>query len=39
MTIAHFTLFDAPIGTCSLVWKGDRIVGLRLPEAISAGRR
>jgi methylated-DNA-[protein]-cysteine S-methyltransferase len=39
MTIAHFTLFDAPIGTCSLVWKGDRIVGLRLPEASPAATR
>ena len=24
MTTAHFTLFDTPIGTCSLVWKGDK---------------
>ena len=31
-----FTLFDTPIGTCSLVWQGDRIVGLRLPEASPA---
>ena len=28
-----FTLFDTPIGTCSLVWRGETIVGLRLPEA------
>jgi methylated-DNA-[protein]-cysteine S-methyltransferase len=27
-----FTLFDTPIGTCSLVWKDGLIVGLRLPE-------
>jgi methylated-DNA-[protein]-cysteine S-methyltransferase len=39
MTTAHFTLFDTPIGTCSLVWKDDRIVGLRLPEASPAATR
>ena len=39
MTKAHFTLFDTPIGTCSLVWKDDKIVGLRLPEASPAATR
>ena len=39
MTTAHFTLFDTPIGTCSLVWKDDKIVGLRLPEASPAATR
>jgi methylated-DNA-[protein]-cysteine S-methyltransferase len=38
MSIA-FALFDAPIGTCSLVWKDDAIVGLRLPEASPAATR
>ena len=39
MNAPAFTLFDTPIGTCSLVWKGDTIVGLRLPEASSATTR
>jgi methylated-DNA-[protein]-cysteine S-methyltransferase len=39
MTVHGFTLFDTPIGTCSLVWKDDRIVGLRLPEASPAATR
>ena len=34
----RFTLFETPIGTCSLVWRGDEIVGLRLPEASPAAR-
>ena len=28
-----FALFDTPIGTCSLVWKDETVIGLRLPEA------
>lgn len=39
MTVHGFTLFDTPIGTCSLVWKGDRIAGLRLPEASPTATR
>jgi methylated-DNA-[protein]-cysteine S-methyltransferase len=39
MPVYGFTLFDTPIGTCSLVWKDDRIVGLRLPEASPAATR
>ncbi len=39
MTAPGFTLFDTPIGTCSLVWRDDRIVGLRLPEASPAATR
>lgn len=27
-----FCLFPTPIGTCALVWRGDRIVGAQLPE-------
>ncbi|HTR87276.1 MAG TPA: methylated-DNA--[protein]-cysteine S-methyltransferase [Reyranella sp.] len=34
-----YALFDTPIGTCSLVWKGETIVGLRLPEASAAATR
>ena|SRR5438105_2482360 len=34
-----FTLFDTPIGTCSLVWQDEAIVGLRLPESSAAATR
>src|SRR3954465_9777865 len=34
-----FSLFDTPIGTCSLVWKDETVVGLRLPEASAAATR
>ena len=34
-----FALFDTPIGTCSLVWKGETVIGLRLPEASAAATR
>ena len=34
-----FTLFDTPIGTCSLVWKDETVTGLRLPEASPAATR
>ena len=34
-----FTLFETPIGACSLVWKGATIVGLRLPEESAATTR
>ena len=34
-----FTLFDTPIGACSLVWKDGAIVGLRLPEKSAATTR
>lgn len=27
-----FCLFPAPIGTCALVWRGERIIGAQLPE-------
>jgi methylated-DNA-[protein]-cysteine S-methyltransferase len=27
-----FALFETPIGVCSLVWKAETVVGLRLPE-------
>ena len=39
MTAPCFTLFDTPIGTCSLVWQADKIIGLRLPEASPAATR
>lgn len=39
MTAPGFALFETPIGTCSLVWQGDKIVGLRLPEANPAATR
>src|SRR5262245_20003770 len=39
MSTPTFTLFDTPIGSCSLVWKDDQIVGLRLPEASPAATR
>jgi len=39
MTAPGFALFETPIGTCSLVWRGDRIVGLRLPEPSPAATR
>jgi len=39
MTAPRFALFDTPIGTCSLVWQGDKIVGLRLPEASPTATR
>jgi methylated-DNA-[protein]-cysteine S-methyltransferase len=39
MTALGFTLFDTPIGTCSLVWQDGAIVGLRLPESSAAMTR
>jgi methylated-DNA-[protein]-cysteine S-methyltransferase len=39
MTAPAFTLFDTPVGTCSLVWKGETVIGLRLPEASPAVTR
>jgi methylated-DNA-[protein]-cysteine S-methyltransferase len=39
MIAPGFALFETPIGTCSLVWQGDRIIGLRLPEASPAATR
>ena len=39
MTAPGFTLFDTPIGTCSLVWRDDKVVGLRLPEASPSATR
>ena len=38
MTVG-FTLFDTPIGTCSLVWNDRAIIGLRLPEQSAAATR
>jgi methylated-DNA-[protein]-cysteine S-methyltransferase len=39
MTAPGFTLFETPIGICSLVWQDDKVVGLRLPEASPAATR
>ena len=36
---ASFALFDTPIGSCSLVWKDQAIVGLRLPEESASTTR
>jgi methylated-DNA-[protein]-cysteine S-methyltransferase len=36
---ASFALFDTPIGTCSLVWQAETIVGLRLPEPSASATR
>jgi methylated-DNA-[protein]-cysteine S-methyltransferase len=39
MTAPAFTLFATPIGTCSLIWKDETVIGLRLPEASPAATR
>lgn len=39
MTTQGFTLFETPIGPCSLVWQGGKIIGLRLPEGSAAATR
>ena len=39
MTAPAFTLFDTPVGTCSLVWKNETVIGFRLPEASPAATR
>jgi methylated-DNA-[protein]-cysteine S-methyltransferase len=39
MIAPGFALFETPIGTCSLVWHDDKVVGLRLPEASPAATR
>jgi methylated-DNA-[protein]-cysteine S-methyltransferase len=39
MTRLKFTLFDTPIGTCSLAWSEAGIAGLGLPEASAAATR
>jgi methylated-DNA-[protein]-cysteine S-methyltransferase len=31
-----FTLFDTGIGRCGIAWRGDKVVGLHLPEARDA---
>ena len=36
---ASFALFDTPIGTCSLVWQVETVVGLRLPEQSASATR
>ena len=34
MAASHgFTLFDTPIGSCGIAWRGDTVVGVQLPEA------
>lgn len=39
MTARAFTLFDTPIGPCGIVWSGDRIAGVQLPESDAAKTR
>lgn len=35
MPATSYTRFDTPIGTCAILWRGDRIVGTMLPVAIT----
>lgn len=32
MATQHFHLFGTAIGTCALIWEGDRFIGAQLPE-------
>lgn len=32
MAPQHFHLFDTAIGTCALIWEGERFIGAQLPE-------
>ena len=32
MATQHFHLFDTAIGTCALIWEGERFIGAQLPE-------
>lgn len=32
MNAPGFSLFETAIGSCAILWRGDRIVGLRLPD-------
>lgn len=36
---AGFALFDAAIGRCGIVWRGDALIGVRLPEASDEAAR
>lgn len=35
MDNSGFALFETPIGSCGIAWRGDRIVGTSLPESTS----
>ncbi len=39
MTTPGFTLFDTPIGRCGVVWNGNGLVRVQLPEAREADTR
>ncbi|MBV9510210.1 MAG: methylated-DNA--[protein]-cysteine S-methyltransferase [Caulobacteraceae bacterium] len=39
MTSTGFTLFDTSIGPCAVVWRGDRLAGVLLPERDEAALR
>ncbi|PZU94165.1 MAG: cysteine methyltransferase [Chelatococcus sp.] len=39
MSERHFHLFDTAIGTCALIWQGERFVGAQLPEGEEAAAR
>ncbi|MCU4180901.1 methylated-DNA--[protein]-cysteine S-methyltransferase [Bosea sp. BH3] len=32
MAAQHFHLFETAIGTCALIWEGERFIGAQLPE-------
>jgi methylated-DNA-[protein]-cysteine S-methyltransferase len=36
---AKFTLFDTPIGSCGIAWKGTAVVAVQLPEATKRATR
>jgi len=37
--VRGFTLFDTPVGACALLWGGDGLTGVLLPEATDAATR
>lgn len=39
MATQHFHLFATAIGTCALVWEGERFIGAQLPERDEAAAR
>lgn len=39
MSITGFALFDTRIGRCGIVWRGDALIGVHLPEASDEAAR
>jgi O-6-methylguanine DNA methyltransferase len=39
MTGQGYTIFETAIGRCGIAWKGERVVGIQLPEASASGTR